>query len=101
MNCVSTIQYRNLKSKIVSVYTLLRGVRIAIGNSVADSAIAYRSSLTLKLILELILQCSIIWGYLSRNSSPRNALNNDTPASPTTSSLETYCPWLPSNLSRR
>ena len=41
MNCVSTIQYRNLKSKIVSVYTLLRGVRIAIGNSVADSAIAF------------------------------------------------------------
>ncbi|MEH2324470.1 MAG: hypothetical protein V7K32_13010 [Nostoc sp.] len=48
----------------------MRGVRIVISNLVADSAIAYRSSLTLKLILELILQCSITWWYLSRNSSP-------------------------------
>ena len=38
---VSTIQDRNLKSQIVGVYTLMRGVRIAISNLVADSAIAF------------------------------------------------------------
>ncbi|MEH2240639.1 hypothetical protein [Nostoc sp.] len=41
MNCVSTIQNRNLKSKMVSVYTLICDVRIATGNLVADSAIAF------------------------------------------------------------
>ncbi|MEH1964996.1 hypothetical protein [Nostoc sp.] len=37
MNYVSTIQDRNLKSNIVSVYTLLRDVRIATGNVPLES----------------------------------------------------------------
>ena len=38
---IFTIQDRNLKSQIVSVYTQIRDVRIAISNLVADSAIAF------------------------------------------------------------
>jgi hypothetical protein len=40
MNCVSTIQDRNLKYQIVSVYTLLRDVRIATDNALLESRLS-------------------------------------------------------------